>query len=236
MKWWYTFRLTDTLPKAVRHNSSLFPNNFIDFFDLKQNKEMLHKQVDGFEKLLDKSTTGERQILSYINEGNYHIAASIMREFNFGHHDIFLFKEFQLGVSYKVDYLLIGRASGGYQFVYVEFESNKGRITNKDGKFGEVPRKGIDQISDWKKWFSKSYPSLKEVFDKARNKNSLLPDEFYEMDITRLHYVVLAGRREDFDDEANYIRRRVEKENDIKILHYDNLIDIARNAIGENTY
>lgn len=224
------------LPKAVRHHKSLFPNNYLDFAELKQEEDMLQKQVDGFEELLENPKTGENEILSYINEGNYHIPASIMRLYRFGHHDGFLFKEFQLGVSHRADYLLIGRASGGHQFIFIEFESNKGNVIIDGGNFGEVIRKGVNQINDWKKWLNKNYPSLKEVFDKARNKSLALPDEFYELDTTRIHYVVVAGRREDFNNEANFERRRVEKENDIKVLHYDNLIEVARDAIGENTY
>jgi hypothetical protein len=224
------------LPKAIRHHKSLFPNNYLDFAELRKKQEVLHSQIDGFEELLCQDSTGESQILAYINSGNYHIAASIMRLYRFGHHGGFLFKEFPLGVSYRADYLLVGRASGGHQFIFVEFESNKGNVVIKDGNFGDVLRKGINQINDWKRWVSKNYPSLKEVFDKVRNKKYALPDEFYELDITRIHYVVVAGRRDDFNDEANYERRRTEKENGIKVLHYDNLIDVARNAIGENTY
>ena len=38
-----------------------------------------------------------------------------------------------LGDEYRTDYVLIGKASGGYEFVFVEFEKLDGRITIKDG-------------------------------------------------------------------------------------------------------
>lgn len=42
--------------------------------------------------------------------------------YNFGHHDAYIIPEFMLGNSYKVDYLLIGKSSRGYEFVFIELE------------------------------------------------------------------------------------------------------------------
>lgn len=224
-------------PKAARHYISIFPNNFVDAVDL-QNKEVLTKIVNYFEQELNKDEVGEREILSFINNNEYyHIIASILSgNYNFGHHDIYIIPEFQLGNSYKADYLIMGKSSGGFEFIFVELESNKGRITTKEGRFGEAIRKGINQIRDWRWWLEANYQSLNETFSKYKNPNVNLANEFLRYDSTRMHYVIIAGRRSDFNENTYNEKRRLNKEENINLLHYDNLIDLSRNTIGKITY
>ena len=97
--------------------------------------------------LLDNSAT-EREILNFIRDKQaYFIIASILKGFHyrFGHHNAFAFKEFELPPNYLVDYLLVGKNSGGYEFVFIELENATGQITNNDGEFGTTIRKGIKQ-------------------------------------------------------------------------------------------
>lgn len=219
-------------PKAIRHNDSLFPNNYLDIVDLKDAEE-LGRQCDGFERLLSDRTITELDIKRYIqNNKYYHIPASIFVNYNFGHHEAVLFKEFQLGTSYKADYLLAGRGSGGWQFVFVEFENPYGRVVLGDGTFGEVIRSGLNQVNDWKEFVEGNFPTVSSEFRKYTTK--VLPAEFYTYDASRMHYVVVAGRRDAYVDKANRLRRACESE--IKILHYDNLLDDARRLIGAKSY
>ena len=51
-----------------------------------------------------------------------------------------------------------------------------------------------------------------------------LPTEFLELDKSRMHYVVVAGRRKDFSSKTRLLKRR-QKKNGILLLHYDNLLD-----------
>ena len=107
--------------KAVRHNMSLFPNNFMDNADLQQNCDELISQCNGLEELLNGKIT-ELDIKRYIqNNEYYHIPASIFKYYNFGHHAAYVFKEFRLGTSFSADYLLVGDSSDRHQFVFVEF-------------------------------------------------------------------------------------------------------------------
>ena len=50
------------------------------------------------------------------------IPLSILKAYDFGHHFSCVVPEFQLGSQYRLDYLLVGKNSLGYQFVFVEFE------------------------------------------------------------------------------------------------------------------
>ena len=110
-------------PKAVRYWMSLFPNNYMDPKFLKESEE-IERQCDEFEELLENESTKESDVKNFIQgKGYYHIPASIFKYYHFGHHDAYLFKEFKLGTEYIADYVLVGKSSDGFEFVFVEFEN-----------------------------------------------------------------------------------------------------------------
>ena len=223
-------------PKAARHFLSLFPNNYLDIAELKDGPR-LRKQIREFRKLLDLPTVSERKIIKFINgkPAYFIIGALLKRYFTFGHHDAFLFREFPLGTSHRADYLLVGRSSDGWSFVFVELES-PARSTVKDGNVASSFRKGASQITEWEEWLEANYGSLREFFNKCRNPGQELSAEFIELDITRLNFVIIAGRRRDFKDRTYRVRRRNRKDGRELILHYDNLADAAEAVIGQPTY
>lgn len=223
-------------PKAVRHYKQLFPNYYLDVAELKE-KEVLNEKTECFSVLLEKHCI-EQDILKFIKEKNaYFIIASILkRHYNFGHHATFIMPEFQLGCEYRADYLLIGRSSGGYEFVFVELESPYGNITTKDGELGSNFRKGIKQVNDWRRWLERNYSILREVYKKELKDEDQLPKEFIEYDSSRIHYVVISGRRSDFKELTYNIKREKLKNEDILLLHYDNLIDFSKDIVGKATY
>ncbi len=92
------------------------------------------------------------------------------------------------------------------------------------------------QIEDWDAWLEAHYCSLKETFDKCKRADADLPAEFVTMDTSRLHYVVIAGRRKDFNDRTYRIRRKKRNDDAELILHYDNLVDASQHVIGAATY
>jgi hypothetical protein len=196
----------NTIPKAALHHKELFPNNFLDIREL-EDKKTLRKAKGDFLTLLDNGAN-ERDVLNYIRDSkHYFIVGAIFRygglHFNFGHHNAFLFREFPLNTNHKADYLLAGKNSMGYSFIFIEFESPVGRITTSDGDFGEVIRKGITQVKDWQRWLMANYSALRTEFDKhigTVKKN--LPREFHTFDRGRMHYVVVAGRRKDYTDKT----------------------------------
>lgn len=223
-------------PEAVRRYMSLFPNNTMDIAQLK-NIEVLQRQCDEFEEVLNNKEITELHIKRFIQDKKYyHIPASIFHRFSFGHHEAAIFKEFPLGTSYKADYLLAGRSSGGWQFIYAEFENPYKNVVLANGSLGDTVRKGINQIDDWKTYLEGNYSCIKAEFEKYTKCD--LPREFTSFDSSRMHYVVVVGRRTDFQDRENarLLQRRTEQERNIIILHYDNLLDDARELIGANTY
>jgi len=224
-------------PKAARHFSSLFPNNYLDVIEL-QHKEVLAPIAADFRKLIESSGTIERDILAFIKTRHAHfvVGGLLKAYYPFGHHDAFLFPEFQLGNSLTADYLLVGLSSDGWHLLLVEFEGLYGKITLKDGALGEVFRKGLSQTSAWNSWLQAHYPALEETFNKHLKAGEVIPAELRILDMSRIHYVVVAGRRSDFGELTYRIRRKKQKESAELLLHYDNLADGAENVIGEATY
>ncbi|MCF6460862.1 Shedu anti-phage system protein SduA domain-containing protein [Clostridium sp. Cult3] len=197
----YNSNMHREFPKAIRHHNSLFPNNYLDPVDLKDETKLkvLNQQ---FLKTIEDRETIETDILKFIKENRaYHIIGSIFSEYSFGHHDAYLFREFQLGNSYQVEYLLVGKSSDGYNFIFIEFENPYGRISLANEEFGDVIRKGLSQVSDWMLWTEESYSSLSESFEKETNNQ--LPKEFYRLDTSRMNYAVVAGRRNDYKEKTN---------------------------------
>lgn len=212
-------------PLAVRHNLSLFPNNHIDLLGMKEQSNIPKLNVD-FLQLIKKEGCLEREVLNFINQTPaYHIVGSILKDrFPFGHHELYLFKEMQLGDGYRTDYVLLGKGSGGYEFVLIEFEKPDGRITLRDGHFGEAFRKGLYQVDDWKAWMDGNFDFF--VKDLASVKGEAeFPIELTKYDSTRFHYVVIAGRRDDFTETIYRNVREKRQRMDIHLLHHDNLYD-----------
>jgi hypothetical protein len=173
-----------------------------------------------------------------IHEDRAHfIIGSILKEnFHFGHHDAFLFPEFPLGTSHRADYLLVGRSSDGYQFVFVELEAPTKNITIAKGQLGKAFRNGQTQINDWTSWLDANFQALTEIFSKFKRAGMDLPDEFVRFDRTRVHFVIVAGRRGDFQEKTYHIRRSSVKAGGPWLLHYDNIVDSAQALIGKPTY
>ena len=106
--------------------------------------------------LLDviNSAKKEGDVQKYIKSNQkWFIPISIMKAYDFGHHFSCVVPEYQLGAEYRLDYLLIGKSSLGYQFVFVEFEdvtdiANKTISELYDIVFEENDKKlqGIDDI------------------------------------------------------------------------------------------
>ena len=223
-------------PKAVRHNMSIFPNNYLDIAEL-QDKERIKEVCEKYNELLGNGSINELSIKRFIQDNRYYfIPASIFTRFSFGHHDAFLFKEFPLGTRYVADYLLIGRSSDGYSFVFVEFEHPYRNIKLQDGELGEAFRKGISQVTDWKRFLESHYNAISDELKKHSNPKNNMPDEMYTFDSSRMNYVVVAGKRSDFNENTYRIRREYKIDKNVSLLHYDNLYDYSLKLIKQGNY
>lgn len=140
--------------------------------------------------------------------------AGVFKYYNFGYHDAHIFPEFTIG-KYIADYLLVGKASGGYEFVFVELEHPNSRTTLKSGHEGEAFRKGTYQIYDWIAEIEANFSASLATIIKYSDKPSL-PKEFSEYDSSRFHYAVVAGLREDYNETTYRNRRNKETQQKMK--------------------
>ena len=73
-------------------------------------------------------------------------------------------------------------------------------------------------------------------FEREKGNHEDLPDEFYHYDSTRMHYVLVAGTRNDYIDKTYRVRRSEKKKSGVILLHYDNLIDYSEELFNRNTF
>ncbi len=225
-----------TKSEPLKPEDTLFPDKFLDIRELR-NSSNINIIRNQFKNLLKNKNSNERSILNFINKNEYWLIIGLLQKnlsinyYGAGHHATYVFKEFRLGSTHIADYLIIGKGSGGYQFVFVELEApykrgNK-RVTSKTGDLGGVFTDGIKQVKNWKYWLDQDYSSLHtSSFSNYKNENMDLPEEFYKYDSSRMHFIVIAGRREDFHKKTYLEQRNSIKNNPpIQLLHYDNVID-----------
>ena len=174
--------------------------------------------------------TTERAILNWIasNRAWNYLFGLLRHYYRTGHHDDnYIFPEFKIGSAYVADYLLIGNSSDGYQFVFVELEAPNGRITKEKGtRFGEVINKGIEQVRDWQMYIAANWNVIVAELEKHSFSNTKLPRQLYKYCPYQIYYAVIAGLRKDFENIRDR-KLQLQNENNITLLHYENLIDVA---------
>ncbi len=220
---------------AVAFNLSLFPNIRIvlEFLDGNLENSQPELILENFKLLLNERRIRERDILNFINKNyGYFIPASIAIDYsNWGHHELYVFPEFPLGTNFIADYLIVGKNSDGYHLMFVELETAYDSISNKNGEFGSSIRKGLSQISEWQHWLEKNYSHLKPIFEKHKSDFSVIPDELFEYDSTRISFAIVCGRRIDFNPKTRLLRRKELQNNRTIILHYDNIIELSERMV-----
>jgi hypothetical protein len=203
--------------KFIWCHNSYFPNNCLYFAE--PGKLDLSDESEKYKSALYTSKN-ENQIQTYI-KGNrkWFIPGSIFKDYNFGHHDAYLFPELKLGAEYIVDYVLLGKSSDGYSLVLIEFE-------NPDTPFAiaasntesDSVRKGITQIRDWKIWIDNN----RDYFFQSTGLN----DKKIDVPISRIFYCLVVSRRDCMDKKATDLRSQLCYEmNNTKIISFDRLGD-----------
>ena len=217
--------------KFLWHHTSLFPNDFLDFTVphlLKSNFENLDflSEAEEFKNFI-YANGEETAIQNYIKSNRkWFIPGSVLRDYNFGHHDAYLFTEQMLGAEFKVDYLLLGKNSDGFSIVLVEFEkADTPFLLRTSNEVSKSVRKGLAQIDDWKRWLDKNKDYL---FDSMR-----FSDKHIDIPTYRIYYCLVVSRRDYMNKEALNLRsQKCYDMNNTKIVTFDRLCDNIKNLSG----
>lgn len=165
------------------------------------------------------SAKKESDVQSYIKSNQkWFIPLSILKAYDFGHHFSCVVPEYKLGIEYRLDYLLIGKNSLGYQFVFVEFEDVNVdyRLKTANSETDKV-RKGLNQIRDWKRWIEQN----KRYFFGADGIKKFTND----VPLWGFRYALVVSRRCRMDDMSNQLRGESQKDFGVTIMSYDRLVD-----------
>lgn len=218
--------------EAVReflwHKRSLYPNNYLHLLEYK--KLNLNEEADKYHDVI-YSAKNEQEIQQYIKLNHkWFIPGSIFLDYNFGHHDAYLFPEQKLGNEYVADYMLLGKSSDGYSIVLVEFEkANTSYCLSSENMESESVRKGLTQIKDWQRWMSKNQDYFL--------RNIGLTQKGIDIPIYRIYYYLVVSRRDYMDDLAHDIRSQTMYDmHNVKIVTFDRLEDNIRKLIMHHSW
>ena len=210
------------------HNTSLFPNNHLIMLPYKNID--FSAEADMFYNVVHNSKN-EQEIQRYIKSNKkWFIPGSIFLDYNFGHHDAYLFPEESLGGKYTPDYLLIGRNSDGYNLVLIEFEKAETDFLIKTENSETVSvRKGLTQIRDWRTWMDDHRVSfLKDIG---------LQGHGIDVPTTRIYYYLVVSTRDHMTEDAKIVRSQMmASDSKLKIVTYDRLVDNIGKLAGRNTW
>ena len=205
---------------------STLPNHFFEFvsgwndnIDFGYESKMLLKVLDNAQK--------ENDIQKYIKDNKkWFIPASIFEDYDFGHHEAYIVPEQALGSEYRVDYMLLGKNSLGYHFVFVEFEDVNVDFKLKTSNSESEPvRKGLTQIRDWQRWIDKN----KGYFGDSCG----IPEIVNSIQTWGFNYCLVVSRRNRMDDDANSLRESLMHNYcSLKIVSYDRLVDNVKRLVN----
>ncbi len=196
----------------------VIPDRFIrlprhrDDVDFDAESEMFHGVLDSAGK--------ENDVQRYIKDNQkWFIPGSLLRNYDFGHHEAYVVPEQALGAEYKADYMLLGKNSIGYQIVLVEFEDVNVDYKLKTSNTESDPvRKGITQIMDWKRWLDDNRTYFIHSSGLSRISGNIPSWGIY--------YSLVVGRRSRMDEMANQMRGQKMRETPgLSIVSYDRLVD-----------
>jgi hypothetical protein len=238
------FLLPTQPSKPVRHPNfvykydSLFPNFNINFLDIEENYDSFQKKIENFKTGLCEKFKKERDVLRYLKyQGASFMITSVLRDFDFGHHDRYIFPEFALGDYYKADFLVIGKSSGGYEFIFIELESPCKGISTKNGDFSVSINKGLKQVNEWNRWIQNNFKSIRYTLEKYKKPEKNLPPEFFDLSMERIHFAVIAGRRKHYNPNTYQRRRELKRGRlGVRLFHYDNVIELSIELISSKRW
>lgn len=166
-----------------------------------------------FDALLDKNPD-ELRVHRFLEENPKFLVQGLG-----GGHGRYQISKKRLGSEYVPDFLIAHEHSFGVEWHAVEIESPKVRPYRKDGLQSSKLTHALGQVRDWRAWLE----SNRDYARRPRNEGGL---GLMGID-SRVAGVILIGRRDEFPERYNELRRQLRDNERIVIHSYDWLVDIG---------
>jgi hypothetical protein len=134
-------------------------------------------------------------------------------------HCHFVAPQVKLGAHYVADFFCLEYPSSGPEWYGIELEPPNIPIVTKKGRRSAKLEHAIQQVRDWRAWITDNLQYARA----PRDKNGL-GLEWIE---GRFAGYIFAGRRSDYCDKANEIRRQIVRDERIVIRSWDGFLETA---------
>jgi hypothetical protein len=131
----------------------------------------------------------------------------------------------QLGSEHVTDFLIAVEDSGGFVWVAVELERPQAKIFTVKGDPAFALTHALRQINDWRSWLSRNLDYATRP--RHQSGHSLIDIE------PELDGLIILGRDSDLDlEKTSALRKRLERDNRVRIRTYDWLASQARERLA----
>lgn len=198
--------------------------------------------VAAFRQELEASS-GERSVCAFLRKN----PEVILWAFCHGTHANYVLHEFPLGISYKVDFVVLSAYSGMWEVEFVEIEPVTDRIITKGGRPSKRLASAISQLGDWRAYVERNRLSLhRDLSDWCVKKDllkwsTLNPPMNYTLDRLndpgiqiRFRYAVVIGRRACITQDG-WRKLGQHRSYETTIRTHDVFLDIAENLDRSRT-
>lgn len=184
----------------------------------KKEQELKDKLTTGYLKLLNAFGANEMSIKPYLDAHPSLIPTPWMlnHQLHFG----IILPQLEISAGLKTDYVYLTKSSTSWWCVLVEFESPSGKFfTNGDSiKTHSDLNRGLNQLDNWRDYLKEHKAAFLSQLDPLRQPLNRNPVEF--------KYVLIMGRRKEFEGSPKKIARYSEYETgakftDVRVMTYD---------------
>jgi len=211
----------NTLKKLTKENGISLAtkelNNVLTGISLKLNKQELisneveskidsriSKVITEFSALIDNEGDNEQKLHEYITNNQILLTNTFLK----------VYSKVKLGSEYVTDFIIEKLASSGSESILVEIERANKSLFTKNGEPHSQLNHAIDQIRDWRIWIA-------DNIEYAKRKVKSLSGDSKAM--------VIIGRNANLNSANKRKLKKLEKDGDMEILTYDDLIIRLRN-------
>ena len=174
--------------------------------------------LENFIECID-SAKYEKDIQKFI-ENNPIIISTILM----GSHGRWVIPQKKLGSEFVTDFILGCKHSGGYEWFAVELENPKYNMFTKASNPSSYLNHAIRQIQDWRAWLQRNQNYASRPIEEnglgLKDINSNIPG------------YIFIGRRKNYDEKNNDLRRQMKIDSNISIHTYDYIIEKAKQELA----